>query len=126
MVKLTYTIAMGVLFLVPFVGSAIGNLGRIGAALARLMMAADITGNATLDIYTIVENPSMAPVTIVMALLGGLGNAVGAMEAREFRTLSLAKDKMSADDDDAMGPTFKENNPKVKNIMNQVCKNLKA
>ena len=74
--NLILKIVEAVLMLIPFVGGALGAIGKTGAALARFLTAIDVAGNAGLGIYSIVEDPAMAPVAIFMMLVGGLGTYV--------------------------------------------------
>ncbi len=118
--ELILKIVTGILMLIPFVGMGVGNLGRVGASIARLLMAADLGGNTALSIYTIIEDPEMAPGAIVMLLMSGLGLAAGG-GAEKYRTLSLTKGRMTEDNVKSMGPSFKANNPKVRSLMGKIC-----
>jgi hypothetical protein len=118
--ELAFKILEAILFVIPFLGPAIGSLGRAGAALARMLMAVDIAGAAGLTIYSIVEDPSMAPLAILELLLGGVGSG-GIGRGSKFRVLSDAKSKMSPDARDSMGPSFKKNDPKIKSIVGKIC-----
>jgi hypothetical protein len=112
----------GVLFVVPFLGAAIGSLGRAGAALARMLMAVDIAGAAGLTMYSIVEDPAMAPLAILELVLGGISRGtIG--RGTKFRVLADAKSKMSPDAKESMGPSFKLNEPKIQSIVSKICTN---
>ena len=110
----------GILFLVPFVGAAIGNLGRAGAMMARLLMAVDALGNGALSVYEMVENPEMAPVAILAMVLGGLG-AGGSRGALRYRELAISKGKLTLDQKKNMGASFNLHNPKVETITTKIC-----
>ena len=55
--KLIMTIISGILFLDPFIGAAVGGLGRAGVAIARTLSAAEAGTAAGLTVYEIIENP---------------------------------------------------------------------
>ncbi|KAL1838072.1 hypothetical protein VTJ49DRAFT_3092 [Mycothermus thermophilus] len=110
----------GILFLIPFVGAAIGGLGRTGAALARMLMAIDATGSAGLAVYSLVEDPSMAPVAILAMVLGGVG-AGGTRGAQRYRDLALAKGKLTSGQKNDLGASFRRNNPKVETLTAKIC-----
>ncbi|KAK3304981.1 uncharacterized protein B0T15DRAFT_493191 [Chaetomium strumarium] len=90
---LTLKIVEGILFLIPFVGAAIGNLGR---------------------------NPEIAPVAILAMVLGGLG-AGGTRRALRYRELSIVKGKLSPQQKTNLGASFRANNPKVELLTGKIC-----
>lgn len=110
----------GILFLIPFVGAAIGNLGRAGAMMARLLLAVDALGNGALSVYEMVENPEMAPVAILAMVLGGLGSA-GSRGAVRYRELAISKGKLTPDQKKNMGASFNLHNPKVETLTAKIC-----
>ncbi|KAL2257800.1 hypothetical protein VTK26DRAFT_9157 [Humicola hyalothermophila] len=110
----------GILFLIPFVGAAIGNLGRVGAMMARVLMAVESIGSGSLGVYELVENPEMAPVAILAMVLGGLG-ASGSRGALRYRELRISKGKLSPDQKNNLGDSFRRNNPKVETIAAKIC-----
>ncbi|KAM7221628.1 hypothetical protein V8F06_003019 [Rhypophila decipiens] len=110
----------GILFLIPFVGAAIGGLGRAGAMMARLLMAVESVGSAGLGVYSLVENPDMAPVLILAMVLGGLG-AGGTRGATRYRELSIAKGKLTKEQKDNLGAAFRLHNPKVESLTAKIC-----
>jgi hypothetical protein len=110
----------GILFLIPFVGAAIGGLGRTGAMLARMLMAVEGIGSGGLAVWSAVENPDMAPVAILAMVLGGLG-AGGNRGALRYRELSIAKGKMTPDQKNNLGASFRLNNPKVETLTGKIC-----
>ena len=115
--NLILKIVEAVLFLIPFVGGAVGALGRTGAALARFLSAVDTAGNAGLAFYSMVEDPAMAPVAILGMLLGGLGTPSG----KTYRKVGVAKREMTADMKKNMGKSFNEFNPKIESITGKMC-----
>lgn len=118
--ELALTILEGVLFIIPFLGQAVGSLGRAGAALARMLLAIDAAGNAGLSIYSIIEDPEMAPMAILGMLLGGLGGGSSKQSTR-YRALASSKGKMTKEAKDSMGASFKKNDPKIKSIIGKMC-----
>ncbi|KAM7192236.1 hypothetical protein V8F20_008938 [Naviculisporaceae sp. PSN 640] len=118
--ELILKILEGILFLIPFVGAAIGGLGRAGAMMARMLMAVESIGSAGLGVYSLVENPEMAPVAILAMVLGGLG-AGGSRGATRYRELNIAKGKLTPDQKENLGAAFKRWNPKVENIGAKIC-----
>ena len=58
-------IVEAMLFLVPFVGAAIGGLIGAGAALARFLTVLDVGDNGGLGIYSIIKNAEVALVAIL-------------------------------------------------------------
>jgi hypothetical protein len=120
--ELAFKILEGILFVVPFLGAAIGSLGRAGAALARMLMTVDIAGAAGLTIYSIVEDPAMAPLAILELVLGSVSRgSIG--RGTQFRVLADSKSKMSADAKKSMGPSFQRNEPKIQSIVGKICTN---
>ncbi|KAK5652624.1 hypothetical protein OQA88_10217 [Cercophora sp. LCS_1] len=118
--ELILKILEGILFLVPFVGAAIGGLGRVGAGLARMLMAVEAIGSGGLGVYSLVENPEMAPVAILAMVLGGLGSA-GTRGAMRYRELRVAKGKLTADQKSKLGNSYKTHNPKVDTLTAKIC-----
>ena len=115
--NLILKIIEGVLFLIPFVGGIVGGMGRAGARVARFLTALDIGGNGGLGIYSMVENPDMAPVAILGMILGSLGTPNGA----SYRKLSTAKRDMTPEMKANMGKSFQEINPKIERISAALC-----
>lgn len=113
-------IVEAILFLIPFVGAAIGSLGRAGAMMARMLMAVEALGSSGLAVYELVENPELAPVAILTMLLGGLG-AAGTRGAFRYRNLAIAKGKLSPDQKKKLGASFEKHNPKVETITAKIC-----
>ncbi|KAK4454184.1 killer toxin subunits alpha beta [Podospora aff. communis PSN243] len=111
----------GILFLIPFVGAAIGALGRVGAMMARVLMAVEAAGSAALGVYSLVEDPSQAPVAILTMVLGGLAGGAGTRGTR-YRNLSGSKGKMTPEQKSTMGTSYTTHNPKVEQLSAAVCK----
>lgn len=116
--NLILKILEGVLFIIPFVGGLVGGLGRVGAGIARFLTAIDIAGNAGLGIYSMVENPDMAPVAILGMILGSLGTPSGTL----YKSLGKAKRDMTPEMKANMGKSFKDINPKIERITAALCK----
>ncbi|KAK1756786.1 hypothetical protein QBC47DRAFT_443416 [Echria macrotheca] len=114
-------IVEGILFLIPFAGGAAGAFGRAGAMIGRFMSALDAGGNAALSIYSMIDNPDMAPVAILGMLLGALGTPTGST----YRKLGKVKHDMTPDMKKSMGKSFAELNPKVESISGKMCKKTK-
>jgi hypothetical protein len=85
-----------------------------------MMIAIDAATNAGLTVYTIIEDPTMAPVAIISMLMGFVGGGSGSMGSR-FRALSGAKGKMTKENKEAMGASYKENDPKIQSILGKIC-----
>ncbi|KAK0620501.1 hypothetical protein B0T14DRAFT_586889 [Immersiella caudata] len=111
----------GILFLIPFVGAAIGSLGRVGAMMARVLMSVETAGSAALGVYSLVEDPSQAPVAILTMVLGGLAGGAGTRGTR-YRNLSGSKGKMTPEQKSTMGNSYTTYNPKVEQLSGAVCK----
>lgn len=116
--NLILKILEGVLFLIPFVGGVVGGLGRAGAQIARFLTAIERAGTAGVGIYSMVEDPDMAPVAILTMLLGGLGTPSGGL----YKSLGKAKRDMTPEMKDNMGKNFKEINTAVEAITAKLCK----
>ncbi len=117
--NLILKIVEGILFLIPFAGAAIGQLGRAGAQIARFLMAMEGAGSAGLGIYSMIEDPSMAPVAILGMLLGAAGGTPARGAA--YRKLGTTKRDMTDKMKENMGKSFKELNPKVESITGKMC-----
>lgn len=115
--NLILKIVEAVLMLVPFVGGALGAVGKTSAALARFLTAVDVAGSAGLTIYSIIEDPAMAPVAIFAMLMGALGTPSGAT----YRKVAKVKADMTPELKANMGKSFKELNPKVESITGKMC-----
>lgn len=113
--NLILKIVEAVLMLVPFVGGAIG---KGSAALARFLTVIDVGGNGALAIYSIIDDPAMAPVAIFGMLMGALGTPSGAT----YRKVGKIKADMTPEIKATMGKSFKELNPKVESITGKMCK----
>ncbi|CAI4210330.1 unnamed protein product [Parascedosporium putredinis] len=97
---LILTILSGVLFLIPFVGAA------LGAA-------------AGLSVYEIIDDPSSAPFAILGMLLG-TGRVGG---ARAYRDLGkIRKDMKGNGAAEKMGDTWKKQDPHVQKIVSNSCR----
>ncbi|SPO00349.1 related to chitinase [Cephalotrichum gorgonifer] len=118
--NLILTILSGVLFLIPFVGAAVGSLGRAGANIARMLSAIEAGGAAGLSIYEIIEDPESAPLAIMTMLLGGAGSLGG---AKGYRDLAKPRKDLSTNGGaEKMGQTWKEQDPHIQKIMNNSCR----
>ncbi|KAK3360636.1 killer toxin subunits alpha/beta [Lasiosphaeria hispida] len=115
--NLILKILEAVLFLVPFVGGLVGGLGRVGAQVARFLTAIEVAGNGGLGIFSMVENPDMAPVAILGMVLGSLGTPSGSL----YRPLGKAKRDMTPEMKANMGKNFKDINPKIEKITAKMC-----
>lgn len=113
---LILAIVSGVLFLIPFVGGAVGGLGRTGIAIARMLSAIEAGGAAGLGIYEIIEDPDSAPIAIMTMLLGGGVGGVGG--AKGYRQLAKPRKELDAA---KMGETWKKEDPHIQKIMNNAC-----
>ncbi|OAA54596.1 killer toxin subunits alpha/beta [Niveomyces insectorum RCEF 264] len=111
-------ILQGVLFLIPFVGEAAGALGRIGASIARLLLAFDQLANAGLGVYSIVEDPSMAPVAIMGMLMGA---GIGTRSPKDYHVMAGKKIDMETKAPSAAGKTMKDMDPKLNSVMKKSC-----
>ncbi|CRK25016.1 hypothetical protein BN1723_013455, partial [Verticillium longisporum] len=109
----------GVLFLLAFVGPIVGSLGRVGAALGRLIMAIEGAGAAGLGVYAIIEDPSSAPLAILLTIMGELGGPAG--RSGRFAGLNAKKNEMSTKQKENMGKSYAANTPKVQSIMGKAC-----
>jgi len=115
--NLILKIIEGVLFLIPFVGGLIGGLGRAGAQIARFLTALEAAGNAGVSVYSIVEDPAMAPVAILGMILGSFGPPTGTL----YKKFGQAKRDMTPEMKANMGKNFKEINPKIEGITSKMC-----
>lgn len=115
--NLILKIVEAVLMLIPFVGGALGAVGKTGAALARFLTVVDVAGSAGLGIYSIIDDPAMAPVAIFGMLMGALGTPSGAT----YRKVGKIKADMTPEIKATMGKSFKELNPKVESITGKMC-----
>lgn len=116
--NLILKIVEAVLMLIPFVGGALGAIGKTSAALARFLTVIDVAGNAGLGIYSIIDDPAMAPVAIFGMLMGALGPPSGAT----YRKVGKIKADMTPEIKATMGKSFKELNPKIESITGKMCK----
>ena len=81
--RLILVLVQAVLFLIPFVGVAVGGIAGM-ANLGRMLALIGDVGLIAVDIYKIVDDPSQAPLLILGILLtasGGLGNWAGLAKA---------------------------------------------
>ncbi|KAG7121950.1 hypothetical protein HYQ44_002848 [Verticillium longisporum] len=117
--NLILQIIEGVLFLLAFVGPVVGSLGRVGAALGRLIMAIEGAGAAGLGVYAIIEDPSSAPLAILLTIMGELGGPAG--RSGRFAGLNAKKNEMSPKQKENMGKSYATNTPKVQSIMGKAC-----
>ena len=118
--ELIFKILEIVLFLIPFVGAAVGALGRTGAMIGRMLMAIEAGASAGLGMYELIEHPEMAPLAILMMILGGLGSG-GWGGATRYKTLADTKTKMTSVQKKNMGESFELNQPKVDKILAKIC-----
>ena len=116
--NLILKILEGVLFIIPFLGGAVGRLGVLGARIGRLLSTVEGFGDLAYTTYVLIQDPTMAPIAALTMLCGPLaGNAL------KYSQVAKAKRAMNTKQLDAMGPTFKTVNPKVQNIVKNTCKN---
>ncbi|KAF9881459.1 killer toxin subunits alpha/beta [Colletotrichum karsti] len=117
--NLILKIIEGVLFLLAFVGPIVGTLGRVGGAIARLVSALEGAAGVGLGIYSIIEDPTTAPLAILMMVMGELGGAAG--KRGQFAGLNKKKNDMTSKEKDNMGASYSKNTPKVQSIMGKSC-----
>jgi len=116
---LILTIISSILMIIPFIGGAVGGLGRAGAAIARMVSAVEVAADAGLSIYELIDDPESAPMAIVGLVMGGAGAAMSS--AKQFNELATLRKNMPDAAKAKMGATWKDQDPKVQNIMNRSC-----
>lgn len=87
MKNLILLLVQAVLFIIPFVGIAVGTVGGM-ASLGRMLALIGDVGLIGVDIYKIVDDPEQAPLLMVGILLtatGGLGNWNGLAKAAKIK-----------------------------------------
>ncbi|KAF7137072.1 hypothetical protein CNMCM5793_006960 [Aspergillus hiratsukae] len=94
-------IVMIVLLVVPFLGE-LDAISDSLIGLARMLELAGAVGNTGLDLYTVIEDPEMAPMVITQYLFRG-----GSREPSEFSDMAAARRKMTDDDEEALGAVFR-------------------
>ncbi|KAF7854741.1 hypothetical protein EAF04_010309 [Stromatinia cepivora] len=102
--RLILLVLTAVLGVVPFVGEAGAALAGL-TALARSIAIAGEAANAALSIYSVVEDPSSAPMTALGLLFGLGGLAAAPRDAEGLSEVAALRKEMKADDVAAMGAT---------------------
>jgi chitinase len=114
------SIVGAVLFFVPMVGEA----GALATGLTTLARVIAFTGSATdiaYGVYTIVDDPNSALMSL-MGMFMGVGGAVKATrDAAGFAKMAKAKKAMSATDIRAMGTVFKSQNDALESVIGKMC-----
>ncbi|EHA18268.1 hypothetical protein ASPNIDRAFT_38130 [Aspergillus niger ATCC 1015] len=87
--KMINVILMGVLLVVPFMGE-FDAVADVFAGLSRIITLIGDAGAGATTVYAIVEDPKMAPLTILETLLLG-----GMRDPQEFSTMGAARRGMS-------------------------------
>ncbi|GKZ33830.1 hypothetical protein AbraIFM66950_003914 [Aspergillus brasiliensis] len=95
--KMINEILMAVLLVVPFVGE-LEAVTDVFAGLSRIITLIGDVGAGATTVYAIVEDPKMAPLTILETLLLG-----GMRDPQEFSTMGAARRAMSKDDIKGLG-----------------------
>ncbi|GKZ69379.1 hypothetical protein AnigIFM50267_004574 [Aspergillus niger] len=95
--KMINEMLMGVLLVVPFVGE-LDAVADVFAGLSRIITLIGDAGAGATTVYAIVEDPKMAPLTILETLLLG-----GMRDPQEFSTMGAARRGMSRDDIKGLG-----------------------
>ncbi|TPR02302.1 alpha/beta hydrolase fold family protein [Aspergillus niger] len=90
--KMINVILMGVLLVVPFMGE-FDAVADVFAGLSRIITLIGDAGAGATTVYAIVEDPKMAPLTILETLLLG-----GMRDPQEFSTMGAARRGMRDDD----------------------------
>ncbi|KAL7661834.1 hypothetical protein ACMYSQ_001205 [Aspergillus niger] len=88
--KMINVILMGVLLVVPFMGE-FDAVADVFAGLSRIITLIGDAGAGATTVYAIVEDPKMAPLTILETLLLG-----GMRDPQEFSTMGAARRGMRA------------------------------
>ncbi|GFF70683.1 hypothetical protein IFM62136_07895 [Aspergillus lentulus] len=114
--RLVETILGVVLLVLPFVGE-LDYFTESMIVLGRMLRLATDVGLGT-TIYSVVEDPSLAPFTILTALMGC------ARTPETFETTVAARRKMTDEDIEALGPVFKNNNMNYQSVAGQCRKEL--
>lgn len=117
--KLILLILESVLFAIPFLGPAIGTLGRTGTLIARMVYLLDTVGNSALSVYSIIEEPTEAPLAI-MAMVLDLG-AAGRSNSK-ISELAGAKLKFASVSNEKMGSNYRNLDGKIGSIMGKTCR----
>jgi len=117
--NLILTIISSILMIVPFIGQAIGSLGRAGAMIARLVSALELGAEVGLGTYEIINDPDSAPMAIVGMVMAGAGAGLGS--SKRFGELGSLRKGMSDGTKAKMGASWKEHDPKVQSIMGKSC-----
>ncbi|GFF89260.1 hypothetical protein IFM53868_05776 [Aspergillus udagawae] len=115
--RLVETILGVVLLVLPFVGE-LDYFTESMVVLGRMLRLATDVGLVGTTIYSVVEDPSLAPFTILTALMGG------ARTPETFSTTAAARRKMTDEDIEALGPVFKNNNMNYQSVAGQCRKEL--
>lgn len=112
-VEFILNMVLGVLFFVPFAGSAAASAGMI--AVRNILRLIDVAGQAGMAIYDIVENPSNAFMTIFTTLVGaGLSSSM-------FKDAAAARRAMSRNELATFGP-IKKDLDRIESIRGGICK----
>jgi chitinase len=114
---LIMNILTGIMFLIPFLGGALGAAGRTGVQLARMFFAIELGGSAALGVYEMLEDPDSAPVAIVGMLLG----AVGLRTPRRYGEMAAGRRKLQGAASGRMGDTWKSVDPQLQRILGNKC-----
>ncbi|PQE24790.1 alpha-13-glucanase mutanase protein [Rutstroemia sp. NJR-2017a BVV2] len=103
-ILLVLTAVIGVVPFVGEIGAATAGLGAIATTIAIAGLAA----NAALDIYTIVEDPSSAPMTALGLLFGVGGLGAVARDAEGLAKIAALRRTMSGSEVVSLGATVDE------------------
>jgi hypothetical protein len=114
--QLILEIVTAVLAVVPFVGDAAASAAGL-SQLARVISLIGEAANGGLTLYSIVEDPSSAPMAIFGMLLGGAGLT---RDESSFAEMASLRRGMSADDLAKIGTVFTDQSSKIKKIV-QSC-----
>jgi GH18 family chitinase len=114
--QLILEIVTAVLAVVPFVGDAAASAAGL-SQLARIISLIGEAANGGLTLYSIVKDPSSAPMAIFGMLLGGAGLT---RDESSFAEMASLRRGMSADDLAKIGTVFTDQSSKIKKIV-QSC-----
>ncbi|KAJ5097138.1 hypothetical protein N7456_007859 [Penicillium angulare] len=119
--KLIIEVLTAVFAIVPFVGGLTADIVGL-AELSTIIAIVGEISNSALGIYTIVNDPSSAPMVIFGSLLGlgGLGGAASRGE-RDIEQLGQLRRGMSAEDVSKLGTVFSAQTSKIKTIVKRPC-----
>ncbi|KAJ3495220.1 hypothetical protein NLG97_g3548 [Lecanicillium saksenae] len=109
-----------VLFVLPFVGEVVGELGELAAVIGRIIDIAEGVGNPALAFYDLAKNPTSAPMDILGILLGIKGKSSPARSGEDVAIMAAKKQGFTTEQIANMGAIYQKNQGLVDKLLSSI------